>query len=719
MINDETEIESGEYQREDVIQLGPPDEDSENNEESLSSEKINKEKNNSSILQRNKVKLTPIMFLTFILFIISVCFIRPNVNCTEAKQEADKVIQILSDDFIKSVVLTKQAKEKAFEEAINYYRQASNSLEESNYEEARKNTDKILESLKYSIKEENSDVSNQENEKNLDGNKNEVEENLNKAKKILDKQKELEKKTTYNSARKAIKRASSRLKYAKESGVNIDGKEYKEASSCLNKAKKALGRSLYLIYFIIYILFALLVYYLCILLQQNTTLMETFYRYVSSGNGKYTRLSSDNKNINRICEAYKKSFIVSGDEDYHKTRANSDLYFGVDTWLQDLNRFSLQAFLKIIPGTFIGFGILGTFIGFSEGLTEINVIDGDMQSITSGVQLLLEGLRNAFNTSIVGVLASVYLNFFVIHPSLNKLDKISKELCDYLDSKFYVTEVDAMAILDEDHNLVPFPVIMNEMMSKLDTVASNIIHLGNTVGSQVSESIKSTMDEAIEETIQKELKKFKEELNSIIETLSACSAQLQAAPQNLKEASGIMMNVSKDSIDAMSEISKQVEKVNKALDKLPQNFLSVAESIDSTSQRIINNSDSFSKAFDVSTQTLAQTADITSKIVKSYESQVSIIDNSAAQIDKVIAESNQVTKNSKELLDGYSAMDEHMSKVFAEINKNTEKYSSILSESLIDYFKQFQEATKDISKQFAEATAHLSEEIEKLNSVNR
>lgn len=474
------------------------------------------------------------------------------------------------------------------------------------------------------------------------------------------------------------------------------------------------------LYYIIFILFSIFVIGICVILKLNTYSMINFYNKIIHKDGHYSSLSSSRKNINNICNAYKKSFIVSGDEDYHKTRANSDLYFGVDTWLQDMNFFPLQTFLKIIPGTFIGFGILGTFIGFTSGIEGMNFNTNDMTEIMKSVQLLLGGVSTAFNTSIVGVLASVYLNFVVIHPFLNRINGISKDLCDYLDSKFYVTEVDAMAILDENHNLKPFPVTMNEMMSKLETVASNINHLGNTVGSQVTQSIKNTMDETIEGIIRGEINKLKEEFSTIIETLKECSAYLQAAPQNIKEAAGVMKTTSADVYDSylntMNEISDVMNKVNEAMDKLPGNLLAVTGSIDTTSQKIIDNTEAFSQSFDRSTMALAQTSELSARMVQSYEAQVAVIGNSAAQIEKVISESNQVTKTSKELLEGYTTVDEHLAKIFAEVNKNTEKYSSILSDSLIGYFKQFQDATKDISKQFAEATMQLSEEIAKLNS---
>ena len=504
--------------------------------------------------------------------------------------------------------------------------------------------------------------------------------------------------------------------------------------------------SFYNVYFFIYMGFSVFVFFMCLFLKLNTFSMHKFFTNLIAGNGKYSKLTSPNKKINKICEAYKNSFLVSGDEDYHKTRSNSDLYFGTDTWIQDMNRAPLLTFLKIIPGTFIGLGILGTFIGFSEGLSDIKVSDGDLESIINGVDSLLAGLKNAFNTSIVGVLASVYLNFVVIHPFSNTLNTISKQLCDYLDSKFYVTEVDAMAILDENHNLKPFPVTMEEMMTKLENVSANINHLGNTVGSQVTQSIKSTLDETIEGIIRGEINKLKEELNTVIETLSNCSAQLQAAPQNIKEAAGIMKDSSVTAVEefkkqneeavstltqaitdninskfesyleTLNKISSVMEKVNEGMGRLPENFLSVTNSIDATSQKIIGNSDALSQAFDKSTQTLSQTTELTSKIVQAYEAQVSVINDSASQIEKVINESNQVTKNSKELLDGYASIDEHIAHIFAEINMSTEKYTNMLSENLTTYFKSFHDATKDISKQFAEATLQLSEEIEKYNS---
>ena len=174
----------------------------------------------------------------------------------------------------------------------------------------------------------------------------------------------------------------------------------------------------YKLYFILFIVFEIGVITCYVFANKSIYLLKNFAKNVIENKGRYSSLNSKNKKVNDVCNAYKKSFLVSDDEDYHKTRANSDLYFGPETWLQDTNPLPIQAFLKIIPGTFIGFGILGTFIGFAGGICSIDL--SNSEKLLGSVEQLVGGLRNAFNTSIVGMLASMFCNFFFFFSLFNK-----------------------------------------------------------------------------------------------------------------------------------------------------------------------------------------------------------------------------------------------------------------------------------------------------------
>lgn len=472
----------------------------------------------------------------------------------------------------------------------------------------------------------------------------------------------------------------------------------------------------YKIYFILFILFEVGVVLCYVLANRSIFLLKDFSKNVHDNNGRYSSLNSKDKQVNDICIAYKKSFLVSDDEDYHKTRANSDLYFGPETWLQDTNPLPIQAFLKIIPGTFIGFGILGTFIGFAGGLSSINIADS--QSLLDSVQQLLNGLRNAFNTSIVGMLASMFCNFVLIHPLINKLDAVSKGFCDYLDNQFYVTEVDAMAIIDENNNKVPFPVVLTQILTRLEGVSSNINSMGLTIGDQVTKSVKETLDKTIEKIIKEEIQKLKTDLNTSIKLLEECQTSLQNAPQHLKEAATVIENSAKTSSEIFENFSDSLIDIKNAVALLPDDFRNVNESFSSTVNKLSDNQSTLLTAISEASEAFEKTTEISQSLSDSYEEQTKKIDESISRFSDILKEYKETSKENIEIIDGYKGMDINIAKIFNQINENTESYSKIIGDSLEKYLKGFKDATKDISKQFADATLALSEEVRRLNGAN-
>ena len=505
-------------------------------------------------------------------------------------------------------------------------------------------------------------------------------------------------------------------------------------------------------YFILFIGFSLFVLVCCCVAQFDISLLWRFYLDFKNSRGRREDLESinisKNKHVREICNAYSESFLQN--ETYNKTRSNADLYFGGETYFNDMNILPIQTFLKIIPGTFIGFGILGTFIGFAGGLSSINIADS--QSLLNGVQHLLDGLKNAFNTSIVGVLASMFLNFVLIHPLFNRLDRCSKILCDYLDSKFFVSEVDAMQVTLTKNNrtqIFPFPQTMGELYTMLEQVASNINQMGATVGDQVTQSVKETLDKTIEKIIKEEIKKLKEEMNSSILLLQECQKHLQNAPTHLKEAAEkmqaaainndeIFRKQNQDSIEALTktieenlnakfttyakvveETSEEMLNIKNTLALMPEDFSNIDKSIQTTTDKLSANQITLENALAESSQAFSKTTEITESLTNAYEIQSKKIEDMISKFTDVLNEYNETSKESKELLAGFKGMDQQISGIFEHINENTKSYSDIIGNSLTNYLNSFTEATKDVSAKFADATDALREEVEKLNKLER
>ena len=505
-------------------------------------------------------------------------------------------------------------------------------------------------------------------------------------------------------------------------------------------------------YFILFIGFSLVVLACCCIAQFDISLLWKFYRNFKTSRGRREDLESKeiskNKHVREICKAYSESFLQN--ETYNKTRSNADLYFGGETYFNDMNTLPIQAFLKIIPGTFIGFGILGTFIGFAGGLSSINI--SDSQSLLNGVQNLLDGLKNAFNTSIVGVLASMFLNFVLIHPLFNRLDRCSKILCDYLDTKFFVSEVDAMQVTLTKNNRTqtfPFPQTMGELYTMLEQVASNINQMGATVGDQVTQSVKATLDKTIEKIIKEEIKKLKEEMNSSITLLQECQKHLQNAPVHLKEAAEKMQAAAvnndelfrrqnQESVEALTrtiednlnakfaayaktveEVSEEMLNIKNTLALMPEDFSNVDKSIQTTTEKLSANQTTLENALSESTQAFDKTTEISESLTEAYESQSKKIEEMISKFTDVLNEYKETSKESKELLAGFKGMDEQIAQIFEHINENTKAYSDVIGNSLTNYLNSFTEATKDVSAKFANATDALREEVEKLNKSER
>lgn len=482
----------------------------------------------------------------------------------------------------------------------------------------------------------------------------------------------------------------------------------------------------YIAYFIIFIAFSLGVLFCCCMAQKDISSLWKFYKKFKNSYGRKEDLISEEKPINDICDAYKESFLQN--ETYTKTRANADLYFGGETYFNDMHHIPFQSFLKIIPGTFIGFGILGTFIGFAGGLGALDL--SDSQTLLSGVQNLLFGLKSAFNTSIVGVFASIFLNFVMIHPLFNRLDRCSKELCDYLDEKFFVSEVEAMSVTDENGMQIPFPQTMELVLDRLKDVDSNINLMGSVVGDRVADVVKENLDKKIEQIIHSEITKMKEEMNSSIKLLQECQKHLQNAPVHIKEAGEKMQAVTLKNRQILeqsfTEYSRQIDEVSEellniknTLALLPEDFRNIDKSIQSTTTKLSDNQQSLETSLEEASSAFEKTTEISQSLVESYDTQSQKIDDMISKFQSILNEYKEISNQSKELLSGFNGMDEQISTIFNHINENTKNYSDVIGKSLTGYLQGFSDATKDVSVKFADATNALREEVEKLNKISK
>ena len=89
-----------------------------------------------------------------------------------------------------------------------------------------------------------------------------------------------------------------------------------------------------------------------------------------------------------------------------------------------------------MPGIFTGLGLLGTFVGITQGISGIEF--GNIDAMKNGIEVLLSGTKNAFMTSVFGLLFALVYNIAdnrIYRPYTKKLDALIDQLNTLFPSK--------------------------------------------------------------------------------------------------------------------------------------------------------------------------------------------------------------------------------------------------------------------------------------------
>lgn len=107
--------------------------------------------------------------------------------------------------------------------------------------------------------------------------------------------------------------------------------------------------------------------------------------------------------------------LFFADGEFHNP-SNVEDYINEDTAVYGPGRATLS---EAVPGIMVSLGFLGTLIGISIGLKDFKMDGSD--SILTAIPTLILGMRYAFNTSIVGVVASITFTLIVRFASDSSL----------------------------------------------------------------------------------------------------------------------------------------------------------------------------------------------------------------------------------------------------------------------------------------------------------
>ena len=226
--------------------------------------------------------------------------------------------------------------------------------------------------------------------------------------------------------------------------------------------------------------------------------------------------------------------------------------------------------LDSAAGTLVGLGLLGTFLGLTLGIKDFD--SSSTLNIQNSIQLLLNGMGTAFQTSLVGMLLSMIYTAFDKYWT-NTLSKHLYVLSNKLDAMYYIDD----RTLDD----------LNEQ-----ALAKSI---SNTMREVVESEIKKILESQVvlRQAVEKETETIVETLNEKLtyrnesgETATVGNAIREILTENQQQSKALKSF----STDLAMELSNGFDQV---LDnQMQQKILPLMENVDATTKVIIEHIDS-------------------------------------------------------------------------------------------------------------------------------
>lgn len=214
---------------------------------------------------------------------------------------------------------------------------------------------------------------------------------------------------------------------------------------------------------------------------------------------------SNYKILSENWRAFKNSLFIKNNSEIYQT-IDAEVYFNSVNLMKEKMNFKL---LNYFPQLLVGLGMLGTFLGLSIGLADLNLTSDDKGQLTT----LILGTKTAFYTSLYGMYFSICMSI-ILNSHLGRYEREILHLKDKLNCIFkkYIRDQRIEEIKDE---IIVLRKTNEELSNNVGTELvkgvneyneSNKEHLKNLT-TLVSTNISGLADE-VSEAFEKRLEKI-------------------------------------------------------------------------------------------------------------------------------------------------------------------------------------------------------------------
>lgn len=460
---------------------------------------------------------------------------------------------------------------------------------------------------------------------------------------------------------------------------------------------------------------------------------------------------------------------------HRKTTEPAEVYFNPDSLLAHTNqKIPILPILKAMPATYTGLGILGTFMGFSAGLS--NFDPSTTESMQESIRTLLTGINTAFNTSIVGVVLSITFNFIFLQPLLKRLERECQVLADRLDAEHYIDSVDhlkEMLAFEEDGqtwlprdysremlaqlksqtgSLANFTTDLSDSMSNLasalvadyrkqmqEMISTDLkpvlASLADSAQRLLEEKMESA-DQALEgvvdrlngaltqflvdlrENISGQTKQEMEGLTSNIRLAGESLARFPELMEDLKQDVGTLLSrneeamnkITLDSVGLLSEALQDLRKFSGEAKLMMDSFNATLKASEGQNQHALK----IAKSLEAVSGTSASAAQELGRSLQEYKDHGEKILNSIAEQVEGLRTAAEAVQSASE---GFSGLDESMASSFQTVVEGMDQYRKSVKAGLEEYLEKYSKSMSDFAGRLSGAVEDLSEAVGELQET--
>jgi len=462
-------------------------------------------------------------------------------------------------------------------------------------------------------------------------------------------------------------------------------------------------RNMFILALIIFILTAFYYLYLVLNYRKLSSFMEALENDIVEARIEEINEEIEKKRFSNVIKNLWQRFYTEYNNESNHTIPDPLFYFNEN---EMINKAGWRKVAEVIPAVFVSLGILGTFIGITTGISDINT-NADVEGIQTGINTLLSGMKFAFYSSILGIVISLIYQL-VDRSIFYKLLTVSSDKLLVVFDKVIPVEtesslLDKMAKAQEEQLNDMKTFFTDQFLPVLTSGISDSI--SNTIAPHLEKS-NEIMDQVAQNTLEAQSESLNTMVDHFVESLNEVTGnqmkELGAALHKTIEWQEKVHNGMSSLVEELSNVAQEQSEMARNTTELSVQMNEYTEKLSNYQEKLSATTHELDAITRENTQLLNQMGDTFEKITLEQKEEKELFDQRIINMNKSVDKITNLGSTFTELNEEMKLTLETLIDTTGNMNENV-KENHHLTQTLMDQH--------ELSNKWSTKTHELLEDV--------